>query len=169
LELRAFRTIFRGSLLGLLVAAVFGVVAVAPAAAYGPANWQLGVAGTGVAPGTGFGFGFWGWCEFGGGVVSGHTGDCQISQYLHGTPLGDVNCEQSIDITSWDRSGGTFVLSGTSVTNPASAAPLCPIAGGVPPTFSNFNPGIPAAAGHYNFGTFDGLAGEFQLQLTQIQ
>ncbi len=164
----AFRTIFRRSLLGLLVAAVLGVVAVAPAAAYGPTNWQLGVAGTGTAPSTGFGFGFWGWCDFGGGVTSGNTGDCQISQYLH-TPSGRVDCEQSIDITSWDRSGGTFVFSGTSVTNPASATALCPIAGGVPPSFSNFNPGIPAAAGHYNFGTFDGLVGEFQLQLTQIR
>jgi hypothetical protein len=166
--LRAFRTIFRRSLLGLLVAAVLGVVAVAPAAAYGPANWQLGLAGTGVAPGTGFGFGFWGWCEFGGGVTSGNTGDCQISQYFH-SPSGRVNCEQSINITSWDRSGGTFVLSGTSVTHPASATLLCPFAGGVGPTFSNFNPGIPAAPGHYNFGAFNGLVGEFQLQLTQIR
>ncbi len=155
------------SVLGILVAAMLGVSAATPTLAYGPENWQLGVAGTGVAPSTGFGFGFWGWCAFGGGVISGNTGDCQISQYLH-SPSGRVDCEQSINITSWDRSGGTFVLSGTSTTNPASATALCPIAGGVPPTFSGFNPGIPAAAGHYNFGTFDGLVGEFQLQLTQI-
>ncbi len=155
------------SVLGILVAAMLGVFAAAPAAAYGAENWQLGVAGTGVAPSTGFGFGFWGWCAFGGGVTSGNTGDCQVSQYIH-TPSGRVDCEQSINITSWDRSGGTFVLSGTTTTNPASATALCPFAGGLPPTFSGFNPGIPAAAGHYNFGTFDGLVGEFQLQLTQI-
>ncbi len=162
-----YRTAFLRSLLGLVVAAMLGVFAAAPAAAYGAENWQLGFAGTGVAPSTGFGFGFWGWCAFGGGVTSGNTGDCQVSQYIH-TPSGRVDCEQSINITSWDRSGGTFVFSGTTTTNPASATALCPFAGGLPPTFSGFNPGIPAAAGHYNFGTFDGLVGEFQLQLTQI-
>jgi hypothetical protein len=165
--MRVYRTAFLRSLLGLVVAAMLGVFAAAPAAAYGAENWQLGFAGTGVAPTTGFGFGFWGWCAFGGGVTSGNTGDCQVSQYIH-TPSGRVDCEQSINITSWDRSGGTFVFSGTTTTNPASATALCPFAGGLPPTFSGFNPGIPAAAGHYNFGTFDGLVGEFQLQLTQI-
>jgi hypothetical protein len=90
-----------------LLAAIFVgvgliVATTVSAGAYGggPANWQLGFAGTGVAPGTGFGFGFWGWCEFSGGVTAGNSGDCQVSQYLH-TASGNVNCEQDINITSW--------------------------------------------------------------------
>jgi len=166
--MRAYGTAIFRSLLGLIVAAALVVVAAAPAAAYGAENWQLGVAGTGTAPSTGFGFGFWGWCAFGGGVTSGNTGDCEISQYVH-TSSGGVTCEQSLDITSWSGAGGTFVISGTAITNPARTTLLCPLAGGFPPSFSNFDTGAPAAAGHYNFGTFDGLVGEFQLQVAQIR
>ena len=163
----------RKLLAAMTVSIALIAVTTASGGAYGggPANWQLGFAGTGVAPGTGFGFGFWGWCEFSGGVSSGNRGDCQVSQYLH-APSGDVNCEQSINITSWFVSPvpfPNFVLSGTATTHPSSATSACPVAGGVPPSFTGFAPGIPAIPGHYNLSSmFGSLAGEFQIQVTQI-
>lgn len=173
------RRVLTRILLGLLAAALFGVFASAPVAAYGggPANWQLGFAGTATAPGAGFGFGFWGWCEFNG--VSSGTGDCQVTQYVHLPAGGGVNCHQSINVTSWTASGGTFVLlSGTTTTSPSSAAALCAVPptqggpGGLPPSFNTpFDTMIPAAAGHYNptaFFLFPGAVGELQLQVTQI-
>ncbi len=48
------RTVFSRSLLGLLLAAMLGVFAATPALACGAENWQIGFAGTGVAPSTGF-------------------------------------------------------------------------------------------------------------------
>jgi hypothetical protein len=170
---RFFRTLFQRSVLGVLVAAMLGGFAASPAQAYGgPENWQTAFAGTGVNPGTGVGFGFWGWCAFGGGVTAGNTGDCQVTQYFH-SPTFRVTCHQSINVTSWDGSGGTFVLlSGTTTTHPASAASLCGIAGGLPPSFNSpFNTAIPAAAGHYNLTSsflFPGSVGELQIQVTQI-
>jgi hypothetical protein len=153
--------------------AILGILANAPSAlAYGNnTQWQLGFAGTLTAPSTGFGFGFWGWCAFGGGVTSGNTGDCQVSQYFH-SPSGRVTCEQDINITSWTGAGGTFVLlSGTTTTHPASAP--CQLAGGLPPTFNppGFDTMIPAAAAHYNltsFFLFPGTVGELQVQVTQL-
>src|SRR3989442_9893430 len=103
------RTFILRPFLGLLLAAMLAVFAAPPAGAYGKENWQIGFAGTATAPSTGFGFGFWGWCAFGGGVSSGTTGDCQFSQYFH-TPAGRLTCEVSLDVTSWDGSGGTFVV-----------------------------------------------------------
>jgi hypothetical protein len=163
-------------LLGLLAAILLGLLSATSGAAYGggPANWQVAFAGTAVAPGTGFGFGFWGWCAFSGGVTSGNSADCQVTQYQHapkGSGLPSVNCHQSINVTSWDATGGTFVISGTAVTTPASAAALCGAAGGVPPSFSGFNTGIPAAPGHYSMSAssfFPGAVGEFQAQVTEI-
>jgi hypothetical protein len=35
-------------------------------------------------------------------------------------------------------------------------------------SFSGVDSGIPSAPGHYNFGAFAGLRGEFQAQVTQI-
>src|SRR6266571_180616 len=166
--MKTSRTLVRRSVAALLVALVLAVSAATPGLAYGKDNWQVAFSGTATAPTTGFGFGFWGWCAFGGGVTSGNTGDCEISQYVH-TSSGGVTCEQSLDITSWSGAGGTFVISGTAITNPARTTLLCPLAGGFPPSFSNFDTGAPAAAGHYNFGTFDGLVGEFQLQVAQIR
>ena len=168
--MRMLRTVFPRSLLGFLVMAVLGVGAATPAMAYGRENWQIGFAGTGVAPGTGFGFGFWGWCGLGGGVVSGNTGDCQVSMYVH-SPSGRVNCEQDVNLTSWTGAGGTFVfLAGTTTTHPASATALCQFAGGLPATFNTpFDTMFPAAAGHYNFGSILGPVGELQLQVTQIR
>jgi hypothetical protein len=111
------------SVVVLLVAALAlgfaaGYSRTTPAHAYGAENWQIGFAGTGVAPGTGFGFGFWGWCALGGGVTSGTTGDCQIAQYLHTAAGGGLTCQQSLDITAWSGAGGTFVITGTSTVNP---------------------------------------------------
>jgi hypothetical protein len=146
---------------------MLGVSATTSAMAYGAENWQLGFAGTGTAAGTASGFGFWGWCAFSGGVTSGNDGDCQLSQYLHLPAGGGITCQESLDITSWNGSGGTFVISGTATVNPSGATGPCVnfFPGSSP--FS-VDTGFPAATGHYNFGTFGTLKGEFQLQVTQI-
>ena len=176
------RRVLLRPVLGLLAAALLGVVVAAPGAAYGggPANWQIAFAGTGVAPGTGFGFGFWGWCELSGGVSSGNSGDCQVTQYSH-TPFGDVHCQQNINISSWFVEPAApppgipfpnFVLSGTSTTHPSSATSACPGIGGVPPSFADFVAGIPAVPGHYNLTSIflpPGTVGEFQIQVTQVR
>ncbi len=158
------------SVLGILVAAMLGVFVASPALAYGAENWQIGFAGTGVAPGTASGFGFWGWCTFGGGVApftSGTNGDCQFAQYFHAPSGSGITCHVSLDITSWDGSGGTFVVSGTGTVNPTGATvPCLAMFGGSP--FTGADTGIPAAPGHFNFGSFAGLRGEFQIQVTQI-
>ncbi len=162
------RTLFVRPLLGLFVVATLGGVAATPALAYGASNWQIGFAGTATVPGTGFGFGFWGWCAFGGGVTSGNSGDCQVSQYIH-SPSGRVTCEQDINVTSWTTiPTGTFVVTGTATTHPAGALPLCFAAMAITPTFTDANTGIPAAAGHYNLGAFFGTRGEFQAQVTLL-
>jgi hypothetical protein len=133
----------------------------------GPANWQVGFAGTGVVPTTGIGFGFWGWCEFSGGVVAGTNSDCQVSQYVH-SPTFSVNCEQSINVISWTAATGTFVINETSTTNPSSATAMCLAAGGVPPADPAFDTHIPAFPNHYNLNGLFGAPGELQLQVTEI-
>jgi hypothetical protein len=154
----------------VLIAIGVGLLAATPmsAGAYGagPANWQVGFAGTAVLPGTGQSFGFWGWCEFSGGVAAGNSGDCQVSQYVH-SPTFSVNCEQSINVTAWTGIG-TFRISGTSTTHPASATGTCVAAGGVPPVFATFDTHIPASGGHYNLNGVFGTPGELQIQVTQI-
>jgi hypothetical protein len=149
-----------------------GLIAVSSssAGAYGggPANWQIGFAGTKVVPTTGLGFGFWGWCEFSGGVVAGTEGDCQVSQYFHTRSGGGVTCEQSIDVKEWTGIG-TFVISGTATTHPSSAAATCLLAGGAPPAFAGFDTMIPAFPGHYNLNGVFGAPGELQIQVTQIK
>ncbi len=143
-------------------------VVVAPGArAYGKENWQIGFAGTGVAPTTGFGFGFWGWCTFGGGVSSGTTGDCEFSQYVHFPSGGGVTCQVSIEVTGWTN-GGTFVISGTARVVPASATTVCLSIFPGSASFSGLDTGIPGVPGQFNFGTFDGLKGEFVIQVTQL-
>jgi hypothetical protein len=156
------------SVLGLLVAAMLGVSAASPALAYGAENWQLGFAGTGVAPSTGFGFGFWGWCTFGGGVTSGNNGDCQFAQYFHAPSGSGFTCQESLDITSWDATGGTFVISGTATVSPTSSTGPCLLFFPGTSPFSGVDSMFPAVPGHFNFGTFGTLKGEFQLQVTQI-
>jgi hypothetical protein len=153
----------------LLLAVVLGVYAVTPALAYGKDNWQVGFSGTGVAPGIGQGFGFWGWCAFGGGVTSGDDGDCQSSQYLHAPAGGGTTCQESLEITSWDATGGTFVITGTATVHPAGATAACLAIFPGSATFAGVDTGIPAQAGHYNLGGLGpGLRGEFQIQVTQI-
>lgn len=152
----------------ILLAAALAIFAAAPAMAYGSNdNWQLGFSGTGVTPGTGQGFGFWGWCAFSG-ITSGTDGDCQFSQYVHTSGGGGFTCQESWDITSWDASGGTFVINAASITvHPSSLTGPClalfPGLGGLP-----VDTGFPAKADHYNFGSIFGAAGEFQIQVTQI-
>jgi hypothetical protein len=149
----------------------FGLLAATSlsAGAYGggPANWQIAFAGTGTIPTTGVGFGFWGWCELSGGVVAGNDGDCQVSQYLHLPSGNGVTCEQSLDIKAWTATG-TFVISGTATTNPSKNADLCPLAGGMPPVFADFDSGIPAFPGHYNLNGAFGTPGELQFQVVQV-
>ncbi len=164
------RRILSRSLLGLLIATMLGVAHKTPALAYGAENWQIGFAGTGVAPSTGIGFGFWGWCAFGGGVTSGNNGDCQFAQYFHAPAGGGFTCHESLDITSWNRSGD-FFATGTVSVNPTSATDPCLAIFPGSASFTGVDTGIPAAPGHYNLGvvTFGvGLRGEFQIQVTQI-
>lgn len=174
------RTIVLRPLVGVAVATALGLLAATPALAYGAGeNYQIGFAGTAVFPGTGVGFGFWGWCAFGGGTsfsasglaLSGTDGDCQVSQYFH-SPSDGVNCQQSLNITSWNVVGipffPNFSFSGTSTTNPSSAAAACQLAGGVPPSFGPIAPGIPATPGHYNLNGLFGTTGEFQIQVSAI-
>lgn len=177
-----FRGVLSRALLGLLFAALIGVFAATSVLAYGPENYQIGFAGTAVAPGTGFGSGFWGWCTFGGGTLfnsaglatSGTTGDCQFATYIH-TSSGGVTCHQSIDATSWAIQISptlgipTFFASGTATVNPSGAAAAClTITGVAPPTFTNFDTLIPAAPGHYHLNGVLGLTGELQFQVTAL-
>ena len=169
------------SLLALLAAALFAVFAATPALAYGKENYQLGFAGTGVAPGTGFGFGFWGWCAFGGGnsfdssglATSGTTGDCNYAFYMH-APSGRVTCQQSVEVTAWKIQPSfpfaDFFVTGTATNHPASAAICFGLFEGVfPSSFTNFDTLLPAAPGHYNLSGFlGGLTGELQVQVTAI-
>jgi hypothetical protein len=142
-----------------------------PALASGKENWQIGFSGTAVAPGTGQGFGFWGWCAFGGGVTSGNDGDCEFAQYAHAPAGSGFTCQESVDVTSWDGSGGTFVINAATVTvHPTSQTGNClaffPGPGGFPA-----DTGFPAAAGHYNLTSIflaPGQRGTFQIQVTQI-
>lgn|SRR2546425_5973950 len=165
------RTFILRPFLGLLLAAMLAVFAATPAGAYGKENWQIGFAGTATAPSTGFGFGFWGWCAFGGGVTSGKTGDCQLAQYFHGPAGSGFTCHESIDVSSWDGSGGTFVINSANFTvTPTSLTGPClsffPGPGGFP-----VDTMIPSAPGHYNLTSFflpPGTVGELQIQVTQI-
>lgn len=152
----------------LLAGGMAAVSGASPVRAAGAANWQVAFAGTGVFPGSG-GFGFWGWCDFAGGVTSGNAGDCDFSQYFHGTGGGGVTCQEDFNITSWDASGGTFVVDAATVTvHPSSVTGPClsffPGPGGFPVDF-----GFPAAAGHYNLGGIGGVRGQFQITVTQVR
>ncbi len=163
------------SFVALLVAGLIGVFPATPALAYGPENYQLGFAGTAVAPGTGFGVGFWGWCAFGGGTgklpTSGTTGDCEYALYVH-TSSGGVTCQQSVDVTSWTIKTGAFgpdfFATGTATVNPASASICFSLFPGVfPPTFTDFDTLLPGVPGHYNLNGFAGF-NELQIQVTAI-
>src|SRR5712692_1254813 len=165
---------FRRAVLVLTVVGLLAVVVVAssasPALAYGKANWQVAINGTAIFPSTGTAFGFWGWCEFAGGVTSGNDGDCQFAQYFHAPAGGGFTCEESLDITSWNASGGTFVVSGTASVNPSSLTGPCVSLFPGSTNFSGVDSGIPAAPGHYNLGGLGpGLAGEFQIQVVQVR
>ena len=154
---------------GLLAAAVVGSTA-SPAAAYGRANWQVAVNGTGNFPSTGMGFGFWGWCEFAGGVTSGNDGDCEFAQYVHGPSGSGFTCHLSLDVSSWDATGGTFVITGTASVNPTRlTGPCVSFFPGSNP-YSGVDTGIPAAPGHYALGSgaLGAPVGEFNIQVTEI-
>ncbi len=163
-----FRRVLSRPLLGLLIVALLGVLAAAPAQAYGPANWQITAAATGTFPGTGLGFGFWGWCDFAGGVSVGNAGDCQFAQYFHAPSGSGFTCEESLDFTNWDATGGTFVVTGTAKVNPTRLTGPCVSIFPGSASFSGVDSGIPAAAGHYNLGSIGGAVGEFQIQVVQI-
>jgi hypothetical protein len=151
-----------------VLAAALAIVVATPALAYGRENWQIGFSGTGVFPGTGQGFGFWGWCAFGGGVTSGNTADCQVEQYVHGPAGSGFTCHESLDITAWDASGGTFVIKAATVTvTPSSLTGPC-LAFFPGPAGFPVDTGFPAKAGHYNLGGIGGVRGEFQIQVNQL-
>lgn len=150
-------------LAGIAIAAMTAT----PVHAYGQATWQTTFAGTGTVPGSG-GFGFWGWCDFGGGVTSGSSGDCQFAQYFHGTGGAGITCHVSMDFSWFVGSNGDFFGTGTATANPSSLSGPClgTFPGG--PSYTAVDIGIPAAPGHYNLGGIGGLVGEFQMQVTEI-
>jgi len=108
-EIRMPGRLLLRSFVGLTVAAMLGVLAAAPALAYGSSDqWQAGFAGTFVSKSTGA-QGFWGWCAFGGSSGSaaigttGTTADCQIENYFGTTSLGQpLNpFHFTVDGTGW--------------------------------------------------------------------
>jgi hypothetical protein len=167
--LRRFRrAVLVLTVVGLLAAAVVAASA-SPASAYGKANWQVAINGTGNFPGTGFGLGFWGWCEFAGGVTSGTDGDCQFAQYVHAPAGSGFTCHLSLMVTSWTATSGTFVITGTAAVNPTSLTGPCLSFFPGSANFSGVDTGIPAAAGRYRLGTLAGApVGEFNITVTQI-
>jgi hypothetical protein len=87
---------------------------------------------------------------------------------VHGPAGSGFTCHESIDVSSWDASGGTFVITTATVTvNPSSLTGPC-LAFFPGPAGFPVDTGFPAAAGHYNFGGIGGVRGEFQVQVTQI-
>lgn len=151
-----------------LVSAGMAAVSANPVGAAEPANWQVAFAGTGVTPGSA-GFGFWGWCDFAGGVTSGNAGNCDFAQYFHAPGGRGLTCQEDFNITSWDASGGTFVVDAATVNvHPSSLTGPClsffPGPGGFPVDF-----GFPAAAGHYPIGSIGGAVGQFQITVTQVR
>jgi hypothetical protein len=158
-------------LVGALAVALLSNTHSHPALAYGKANWQIAFSGTGTAPGTGQGFGFWGWCDLGGAAATsntGNTGDCEFSQYVHPQSSG-VTCEVSIDITSWDGTGPTFLITGTATAHPISATAFCLSIFPGSANFTNVDSMIPSAPGHYNLGALGpGLRGSLQIQVVKI-
>jgi hypothetical protein len=154
---------------GVLTTALFGVIGASPASAYGKANWQVTFSGTATTPGGG-GFGFWGWCDFSGGVTTGNSGDCQFAQYMHAPGGTGFTCHVSMDMTSWTRAGGTFVVTGDASANPAAVATPCLalFPGGA--SFLNVDTGFPAAPGHYNLGGLGvpGAVGEFNITVVAV-
>jgi len=156
---------------GTLMTATIAAVGATPASAYGKANWQLTFAGTATFPGTGNGFGFWGWCDLAGGVSSGSSGDCQVTQYIH-TPAGSgFTCHENVDLTAWTGAAGTFVISGTATVNPASlTGPCLSFFPGSSP-FTSIDTGIPSAPGHHDIGVgalAPGAVGEFNVTVVQV-
>ena len=166
---------------GLVATALLAAVGVGPASAYGKANWQLTFHATATLPGGGGGFGFWGWCDLAGGVTSGTSGDCQVTQYGHSPGGGGFTCHENINLTAW-TSGvlppdplETFLISGTATVVPASlTGPCLSIFPGSSP-FGPVDSGIPAAPGHYDFGVSGipggappGSVGEYNVQVNQV-
>ena len=162
---------------GLLLA-VAGLVTVAvvassasPALAYGRANWQVAVNGTATFPGTGTAFGFWGWCAFAGGVTSGNDGDCEFAQYFHAPAGSGFTCHLSLEVSSWNATGGTFVITGTASVNPTRLTEPCVEFFPGAANFSGVDTGIPAAPGQYHPGVSalaPGAVGEFNITVAQI-
>lgn len=165
--------------LGVLIVLALAVVATPTVRAYGAgATWQLGVSGTGhfvKGPFTGSAIGFWGWCVFVG-VSSGSSGDCQISQYRHGTDGSNVQCGTDFNLTAWHAAPGFntaltgapdfWADSGNITISPAYETDACAgflqgagfhvtVTGpgtlmliSAPPTSDI---GFPAAPGHYSY------------------
>ena len=167
---------FRRTGLLLAVAGLVALVVVAssasPALAYGKANWQVAINGTATFPGSGFGFGFWGWCEFAGGVASGNDGDCEFAQYVHAPAGSGFTCHLSLEVSSWNTTGGTFVITGSASVNPTRLTGPCVSIFPGSASFSGVDTGIPAAPGRYHPGVSalaPGAVGEFNITVVRIQ
>ena len=171
-----FRRVLSRTFLGLVVAALLGVLVATPALAYGTENYQVGFAGTGLPQALGPA------PVSGGGTPSeagparfpspDTTGDCNYAFYVH-TSSGGVTCEQSVDITSWTIKAGAFGVpdffaTGTAAVHPSSAAICFGLSAGIfPSSFTDFDTLIPGVPGHYNLNGAFGLT-ELQIQVTAI-
>ncbi len=181
---RMRRRLVVASLVGVVTCAAVGASAT-PALAYGKANWQTTLHGTFNFPGTGFSFGFWGWCDFGGGVLSGNSADCQLEEYVHQPAGAGWNCHLDIDVTQWNQAdtgnGNSFHIWGAANVRgnlPQAEQDAClgffvtgdPTASYSSRTLVDVDTFIPAAAGHYNFGVgfIPGAVGSFGFEVNQI-
>jgi hypothetical protein len=164
------RSMRAGALLvGVLVAAM-GALAASPtsAFAYGQPNWEITFHNTTNFPSTGQSFGFWGWCALRGGVTSGNDGDCQVEQYTHAPAGGGFNCHESLNLTAWTGTTGTFVITGSATVNPVSETANCLALFPGSANFTGIDTGFPAAPGHYDIGVPPGAVGNFSIQVNQV-
>lgn len=167
---------------GAVVTATVALVATAsPAMAYGKANWQTTFAATATVPGTGNGFGFWGWCDFAGGVTSGTSGDCQVTQYSHTHTGNSFTCHENVNLTTWSiapsppAGSGDFLVTGSLTVTPSALTDACVAIFPFTNPFFGVDTGIPGAAGHYAFGVGGipggvppGTVGTYNVTVTQV-
>jgi len=145
----------------LLMVFVLAIVPSARASYGSNSEWQIGISGNCFNKSLCTPInGFWGWVV----LNKDGTGDAVVDDYMQGS-TGLITSLHQVDITSWGVSAaGTFLVSGTAVS-------VGPGAEFFPPVLTDFDTGIPAAAGHYNTVTLLGFSAPgiaFQFQVTLL-
>src|SRR5579859_5538328 len=111
--MKMFRRVVPRSLVGLVIAALIGVLAAPGASAYGPEQWQIGFSfncNPQVAGNVCNDLGFWGWYTFGG---NGTTADAEFTIYNFDGKLGLPAfgpTHLSIHYTGWAIGTRSFFL-----------------------------------------------------------